>query len=149
MAETDASMFGDHAGPRRRRRDHRGGEREQARQRAGASSRSPGAPRTRRRADVPPEALDVARTMVRRGIQSDAIYQSYRRGQQVAWQRWMACARGGRRAGPGPRRRPRRSRCGLLFEYVDQVLGRVVAEMQREREEILGGALAGGPRQSG
>src|SRR5436309_528140 len=30
--------------------------------------------------DVPPEALDFARTVVRRGIESDVAYQGYRQG---------------------------------------------------------------------
>ena len=91
--------------------------------------------------DVPPEALDIARTLVRRGIESDAAYQGYRRGLQVAWQRWMACTE--EVVGPGERLIPVLSESlRLLFDYVDQVLGRVIAEMQREREEVLGGALA-------
>src|SRR3954449_4017525 len=36
-------------------------------------------------ADVPPEALDVARTFVRRGVDSALMYGAYRRGQQVLW----------------------------------------------------------------
>ena len=91
--------------------------------------------------DVPPEALDIARTLVRRGIDSDAAYQGYRRGQQVAWQRWMACAE--EVVGPGEELVPVLDESlRLLFDYVDRVLGRVIAEMQREREEVLGGALA-------
>ncbi len=39
--------------------------------------------------DVPPEALDIARTIARRGIDFEAIFQSYRRGQNIAWQRYM------------------------------------------------------------
>jgi DNA-binding PucR family transcriptional regulator len=91
--------------------------------------------------DVPPEALDVARTVVRRGIESDAIYQAYRRGQQILWRRWMKEAE-----------RVARSRTelaavlnvslDLLFYYGDEVLGRVIAEAQHEREQVLGGALA-------
>src|SRR5437899_234222 len=42
--------------------------------------------------DVPPEALDAARTIVRRGIDLDVLFQAYRRGQNVAWQRWLAYA---------------------------------------------------------
>ena len=92
-------------------------------------------------ADVPPEALDIARTLVRRGIESEAAYQGYRRGQQVAWQRWMACAE--EVVGPGEELIPVLDESlRLLFDYVDRVLGRVIAEMQREREEVLGGALA-------
>src|SRR3954451_6462260 len=92
-------------------------------------------------ADVPPEALDVARTLVRRGIQSDAIYAGYRRGQQIGWQCWMACAEAVVEA--------REELVAVLdlsvrlvFEYLDAVLGRVIEEMDREREEVLGGALA-------
>ena len=92
-------------------------------------------------ADVPPEALDIARTLVRRGIESDAAYQGYRRGQQVAWRRWMVCAE--EVVGPGEELVPVLDESlRLLFDYVDRVLGRVIAEMQREREEVLGGALA-------
>ena len=40
--------------------------------------------------DVPPEALDIARTVARRGMDLDVIFQSYRRGQNVAWRRYMA-----------------------------------------------------------
>jgi DNA-binding PucR family transcriptional regulator len=91
--------------------------------------------------DVPLEALDAARTFVRRGIETDAAYQSYRRGQQVAWQRWMACAE--QVVGPGAELVSVLDlSLGLLFEYADQALGRVIAEMQREREAVLGGALA-------
>ena len=91
--------------------------------------------------DVPPEALDIARTLVRRGIDSDAAYQGYRRGQEVAWQRWMACAE--EVVGPGEQLVPVLDESlRLLFDYIDRVLGRVIAEMQREREAVLGGALA-------
>ncbi len=91
--------------------------------------------------DVPPEALDIARTLVRRGIESDAAYQGYRRGQQVAWHRWMACAE--EVVGPREELVPVLDESlRLLFDYIDRVLGGVIAEMQREREEVLGGALA-------
>ena len=91
--------------------------------------------------DVPPEALDIARTLVRRGISSDAAYQGYRSGQQVAWRRWMEYAE--EVVGPSEMLVPvLNESLRLLFDYVDQVLGRVIAEMQREREEVLGGALA-------
>jgi DNA-binding PucR family transcriptional regulator len=91
--------------------------------------------------EVPPEALDVVRTVVRRGVDLDVIFQAYRRGQNIAWERWMAAA--ARVVPPGPQLvevLQRSSR--FLFEYVDQVIARVIAEAQREREEVLGGALA-------
>lgn len=90
---------------------------------------------------VPPEALDVARTLVRRGIGVDVLFQAYRRGQNVVWNRWMDCA--ARVVPPGPELvELLTSSSRYVFEYVDQVLGRVIAEAQREREEVLGGALA-------
>jgi DNA-binding PucR family transcriptional regulator len=92
-------------------------------------------------ADVPPEALDVARTVVRRGIDLEVLFQSYRRGQNVAWQRWLGYA--ARVVPPGPELvQILEASSQLMFEYVDQALARVLAEAQREREEVLGGALA-------
>ncbi len=91
--------------------------------------------------DVPPEALDIARTLVRRGLEFDAIFQGYRAGQQLAWQRWLEAA--SHVVEPGPEfAAVLEASLALLFKYVDDVLSRVLAEAQREREEILGGALA-------
>ena len=74
-------------------------------------------------------------------MDSDAACQGYRRGQEVAWQRWMACAE--EVVGPGEQLVPVLDESlRLLFDYIDRVLGRVIAEMQREREAVLGGALA-------
>jgi DNA-binding PucR family transcriptional regulator len=91
--------------------------------------------------DVPPEALDVARTVVRRGIESDAIYHGYRQGQQVLWRRWMTAAE---HLAPSKRELVATLDLSLavLFRYVDEVVVRVVAEMQHERDQVLGGALA-------
>lgn len=91
--------------------------------------------------DVPPEALDVGRTVARRGIDLDVIFQSYRRGQNIAWQRYMAHATRLVSSGPLLLQLLEVS-SQRIFEYVDHVIGRVIAEAQREREEVLGGALA-------
>jgi DNA-binding PucR family transcriptional regulator len=91
--------------------------------------------------DVPPEALDVARTVVRRGLGSDAIYHAYRRGQQTLWRRWMNAAEQVATSGPELAAVLNVS-LDLLFHYGDEVLGRVIAEAQREREQVLGGAIA-------
>ena len=91
--------------------------------------------------DVPPEALDIARTVVRRGIESDTIYQSYRLGQQTFWRRWMGVAEQVATSGRDLSDVLNVS-LELLFAYVDNTLGRVMAEVQREREQVLGGALA-------
>ncbi|MGV0749375.1 PucR family transcriptional regulator [Mycolicibacter minnesotensis] len=91
--------------------------------------------------DVPPEALDVARTIARRGIGLDVLFQSYRRGQNVGWQRYMAHA--AQIVPPGPLLiQLLNASSQRMFEYVDHVVSQVIAEAQREREEVLGGALA-------
>jgi DNA-binding PucR family transcriptional regulator len=91
--------------------------------------------------DVPPEALDIARTLARRGIELDALFNGYRAGQQVGWQRWLEAA--AEVIEPGPMfASVLEASLAVLFKYVDGVLSRVVAEAQHEREEILGGALA-------
>ncbi|MEB3033255.1 PucR family transcriptional regulator [[Mycobacterium] nativiensis] len=91
--------------------------------------------------DVPLEALDVARTIARRGIGIDVLFQSYRRGQNVGWQRYMAHA--ARIVPPGPLLMQLLDASSQrMFEYVDHVVSHVIAEAQREREELLGGALA-------
>ena len=72
--------------------------------------------------DAPPEALDIARTVVRRGIDVDVIFQGYRRGQNLAWQRWMEYA--ARVVPPGPELMQVLERSSeVMFAYVDQVLG--------------------------
>jgi DNA-binding PucR family transcriptional regulator len=99
--------------------------------------RHPGTPP----AGVPPEALDIARTFVRRGLGPDVIFEAYRRGQQVAWQRWMRCASSV--VPPGPELIDvLETSLAVLGGYVDEVLKHVLAEAQREREEVLGGTLA-------
>jgi DNA-binding PucR family transcriptional regulator len=95
----------------------------------------------RPRIEVPPEALDVVRTVVRRGVDLDGVFQAYRRGQNIAWKRWMAAA--AQVVPPGPQlMKVLEISSGFLFDYVDEVIARVLDEAQREREEVLGGALA-------
>ena len=90
---------------------------------------------------VPPEALDAARTVVRRGIDLDRIYEGYRRGHAGGVERWLACAY--EIVEPGPELiGVTELSLSLAFRFIDQTLGRVLAEAQREREEVIGGALA-------
>ena len=42
--------------------------------------------------DAPPEALDIARSVVRRGVEPEALIHAYRRGQNLSWRRWMETA---------------------------------------------------------
>ena len=78
---------------------------------------------------------------MRRGIDLDTIYKGYRRGHQVVLQRWLACAYA--LVEPGPELiGVIELSLALAFRYVDQTLGCVLAEAQREREDVIGGALA-------
>jgi DNA-binding PucR family transcriptional regulator len=91
--------------------------------------------------DVPPQALDLARDVVRRGMERDALLSSYRLGQNVVWTAWMRAARDEGLDGDdliavldtGSR---------SLFGYVDGVLSAIAAQMELERDELIGGALA-------
>jgi DNA-binding PucR family transcriptional regulator len=90
--------------------------------------------------DIPPEALDLARSMVRRGVDLGVLSNSYRRGQNVAWQQWMKTALD---VAPTEELAELLSASSMLvFSFVDNVLGGLVAQIEREREELLGGALA-------
>jgi DNA-binding PucR family transcriptional regulator len=91
--------------------------------------------------DIPPEAIDLARSLVRRGIELEALLHAYRRGQNVAWRRWMERAAAIVPEGPELIELLDVS-SALMFAFVDQVLGGVLAQIQREREDLLGGALA-------
>lgn len=91
--------------------------------------------------DVPPEALDLARDVVRRGMARDELLTAYRTGQNVVWSRWLRLARDEGLDGDelvavldvGAR---------SLFGYVDRVLAAIATQIERERDELLGGALA-------
>ena len=104
----------------------------------GAMASHPGEPVSE---DVPPEALDLARSLVRRGIELDALLHAYRRGQNVAWRRWMEVAAATVPDGPELIELLDVS-SELMFGFVDGVIGGLLAQVQREREELLGGALA-------
>jgi len=90
--------------------------------------------------DIPPEALDLARSMVRRGVDLGVLSNSYRRGQNVAWQQWMETAVAVASTEELPELLSASST--LVFSFVDAVLGALIAQIEREREELLGGALA-------
>ena len=91
--------------------------------------------------EPPPEAFDVIRTVVRRGLDLDIVFQAYRRGQNVVWQRIMELAPVVAPSVPQLVELIERL-AEVLFAYVDAVLLELVAEAQRLREQMLGGALA-------
>ncbi|MGW7378742.1 PucR family transcriptional regulator [Streptomyces sp. NPDC054794] len=103
-----------------------------------AMQRRPGEPISR---DAPPETLDLARSLVRRGAELDALVQSYRRGQNVAWRRWMDVASAAVPA-RGDLVELLQVSSALMYEYVDGALDAVITRMQQERRDLLSGALA-------
>jgi DNA-binding PucR family transcriptional regulator len=89
--------------------------------------------------DAPPEVLDLAKTLVRRGIEFEALANAYRQGQNVAWRRWMRTAV---REVPGEQlMEVLDASAASMFGFVDRVLASLLARAQFEREELLGDAL--------
>jgi DNA-binding PucR family transcriptional regulator len=90
--------------------------------------------------DIPPEALDLARTMVRRGVDLGVLANAYRRGQNVAWEQWMEKVL--RIAAPEELPAVLAASATLLFSFVDSILTGLIAQIERERAALLGGNLA-------
>ncbi|MBI5105425.1 MAG: helix-turn-helix domain-containing protein [Solirubrobacterales bacterium] len=90
--------------------------------------------------DVPPEALDLARTFVRRGIELETLAHAYRRGQNAAWGAWME--RVLEVAPPAAVPELLTVSSSLLFAFVDAVLSRMISQMEEERAGLLEGAGA-------
>jgi DNA-binding PucR family transcriptional regulator len=90
--------------------------------------------------DIPPEALDLARSMVRRGVELGVLANAYRRGQNVAWQQWMQTVV---EVTP-PEELPEliSASSTLQFAFVDSILTGLIAQIEQEREALLGGTLA-------
>ena len=91
-------------------------------------------------ADVPPEALDLARTFVRRGIALDTLAHAYRRGQNAAWQAWMATVL--RLAAPEDLPQVLTRSAELVFAFTDEVLTQLISQIERERDSLSSGAAA-------
>ncbi|MEV4418943.1 helix-turn-helix domain-containing protein [Patulibacter sp. NPDC049589] len=91
--------------------------------------------------DVPPEALDLAREMTRRGTDRDSLLTAYRQGQNVAWRTWMRCAQEEGLDGDGlVAALDYGSRS--LFGFVDGILSGLAAQMDAERDALIGGVVA-------
>jgi DNA-binding PucR family transcriptional regulator len=90
--------------------------------------------------DIPPEALDLARSMVRRGVDLGVLSNAYRQGQNVAWQQWMQTVIQAAPADELPELLTASS--SLLFAFVDGILTGLITQIEREREALLGGELA-------
>src|SRR3954447_3592881 len=91
--------------------------------------------------DPPPEAVDIARSIMRRGADTEMVVLTYRAGQNVFWESWIDAA-----AELVPDRdelvEVLRVSSVLVPAYIDGVLATVLARAEEEREELLRGGLA-------
>ena len=86
--------------------------------------------------EPPPEALDLALSLTRRGMDTGALLTAYRTGQNAAWARWMEMA---------AERIDDRAELVAVLErstasmnaYVDRVLDSLLTRIQQEREAML------------
>ncbi|MBU3067775.1 hypothetical protein KO481_40435 [Nocardia sp. NEAU-G5] len=88
---------------------------------------------------VPPDALDNARELARRGAGVEVVLQVHRVAQREIWRHWMDDAVAG-----SSRRLIAVLDRSLQVQpgYVDHVLSQALAELQRERDPLLSGDLA-------
>ena len=91
--------------------------------------------------DPPPEAVDIARSVMRRGADTEMVVLTYRAGQNVFWESWIDAA-----AELVPDRdelvEVLRVSSVLVPAYIDGVLATVLTRAEEEREELLRGGLA-------
>ena len=102
-----------------------------------ANARDPGAP-------VPPNlgpaALGVARDLVRRGLDTDALH-GYRAGQNASWRRWMTLAFE-LTSDPAELRELLDVSARSIFSFVDETLAGIANAIERERDELTRGTHA-------
>src|SRR4051812_24957984 len=101
---------------------------------AEANAHAPGAPVP---AEPSTEALSVARDMVRRGLDAEAL-QGYRVGQNIGWQRWMQLAFE-LTHDPAELRELLEVSARSIFTYVDDVIAHLADQIEQEREQLSRG----------
>src|SRR5204862_5256958 len=91
--------------------------------------------------DPPPEAVDIARSVMRRGADTEMVVLTYRAGQNAAWESWLDAA-AELVADRDELVEVLRLSSVLISDYIDRVLARVLTRAEEEREELLRGGLA-------
>src|SRR5256714_3354105 len=86
--------------------------------------------------DPPPEAVDIARSVMRRGADTEMVVLTYRAGQNAFWESWLDAA-AELVADRDELVEVLRLSSVLLPSYVDGVLARVLTRAEEEREELL------------
>src|SRR3954454_4862818 len=98
-------------------------------------------PGERAASDPPPEAVDIARSIMRRGADTEMVVLTYRAGQNAFWESWLDAA-DELVADRDELVEVLRLSSVLVFDYVYGVLTGVLARAEEEREELLRGGLA-------
>lgn len=104
---------------------------------AGANTRRPGAHVP---ANLSPAVLDLARDIVRRGL-DDTTLNTYRVGQNVAWRAWMTLAFT-LTDDPDDLRELLDVTARSIFAFVDETVEGIQELIDREREQLVGGTHA-------
>ena len=90
---------------------------------------------------VPPEALALATTLVRRGVDPGDLVHAYLVGQNELWRAWMEELSTRLDTGPELVAALEQS-SARLFSRADYLVATLIQHADRERERLLGGALA-------
>jgi DNA-binding PucR family transcriptional regulator len=90
--------------------------------------------------NLAPDVLAVARDLVRRGLDADALH-GYRVGQNVAWRRWMTVAFE-LTSDPAELRELLEVTARSIFTFVDETLAGITEQIERERDELTRGTHA-------
>jgi DNA-binding PucR family transcriptional regulator len=91
-------------------------------------------------ANLGPETLDIARDLIRRGMDESAI-DAYRIGQNVAWRFWMQIAFD-LTSDPQELRELLDVSARSIASFIDATIAGMYTQIEAEREELTGGAHA-------
>ncbi|WCB95083.1 hypothetical protein DSM104299_03825 [Baekduia alba] len=105
---------------------------------AGANTRRPGAHVP---ANLSPAVLDLARDIVRRGLDDSTTLNTYRVGQNIAWRAWMTLAFT-LTDDPDELRELLDVTARSIFAFVGETVDGIQELIDREREELAGGTHA-------
>jgi DNA-binding PucR family transcriptional regulator len=104
---------------------------------AEANVRDPGAPVA---PNLGPEVVNVARDLVRRGLDAKTI-DAYRTGQNAAWRLWMGRAFG-LTSDPAELSELLDVTARSIFSFVDETIAAITAQVRQERERLTRGTHA-------
>jgi DNA-binding PucR family transcriptional regulator len=90
---------------------------------------------------VPPEALALATTLVRRGVEPGDLVHAYLVGQNELWRAWLEGLGGRLESGPELIGALELS-SSRIFSRADFLVAQLLRHVDRERERLMGGALA-------